>query len=292
MSILCGLGWKGARCMSAHGAAALERMIRGDGSRAAFVPFVIAGDPTPEYSLRIIQRLGEFSEAIEVGIPYSDPLADGPVIQQGSLRALSQGMTMRGALALMEAARRETQAGLIAFTYVNPVIQFGYEPIAKHLQDIGADGILVPDLPFEESADLRTAAAAAEIAAIPLVSLTSGPRGARIAQTASGFVYCVSTLGVTGERSDLPPELEIFVRAVKTASPVPVAVGFGVSRPDQVAQLRAYADAVIVGSALVRRCGDIAGHIAAGDEAGAQMAFESLIAFARELSESGVRTGS
>ncbi|MCY0869784.1 MAG: tryptophan synthase subunit alpha, partial [Firmicutes bacterium] len=142
-----------------------------------------------------------------------------------------------------------------------------------------------------ESANLRTAAEKVGSAANPLVSLTSGPRAARIAETASGFVYCVSTLGVTGERNEFPPELEIFVRAVKTASPVPVAVGFGVSRPDQVARLRTYADAVVVGSALVRRCADIAALVAAGDESGAEAAFEALIAFARELSDSAVRTG-
>jgi len=205
-----------------RGAAAIEQRIlaRRERREAAFIPFVVAGDPDFDTSLAIILALAEFSDVIELGIPYSDPLADGPVIQEGALRALSAGMSLPRSLELMRAVRAQTDVPLVAFTYVNPVIQYGAQALAKAVREAGGDGFIVPDLPFEESDELRAAAEAEGLALIPLISLTSRQRIEKIASVASGFVYCVSSLGVTGERAAFATELREFVEAVKAAAGV------------------------------------------------------------------------
>lgn len=276
--------------MGERGSAAIEARLRAcAGERAAFIPFVTAGDPDFDASCDIILRLAAFSDVIEIGIPYSDPLADGPAIQAGSLRALAAGMTMPRALELIRRARAQTDVPLIAFTYINPVLQFGFARFAAACRGAGADGIIVPDLPHEESFELRAAAEEQGLALIPLLALTSRERVRRIAAAARGFVYCVSSLGVTGERSGFAPELRAFVEAAKAASRAPVAVGFGVSRPEHVRELSAYADGVIVGSALVRLCGRVGEALAAGDRAEAARRGEALAAFAKSLADAGVR---
>ncbi|PWI57094.1 tryptophan synthase subunit alpha [Sulfoacidibacillus thermotolerans] len=259
--------------------------MRQRGKRAAFIPFVEAGDPNEAYSLQLIVELAQFADVIEIGIPYSDPLADGPVIQAGSLRALQAGMTLKKALALIARVRAVTNVPIVVFTYVNPVIQYGPERLLQACTEVGADGLIIPDLPYEESEEIRQLADRFKLALIPLISLTSQERITKIAASATGFAYCVSSLGVTGERANFAADLEEFVKTVKAASPVPVAVGFGVSQPEHVRTLSAYADGVIVGSALVRRCQEIAAAQNAHQPELADKALHELIQFARSLSD-------
>ena len=273
--------------MHKHGRHAIEEAIvrRKEQHQAAFIPFVMAGDPTFEESLGIILKMAEFSDVIEVGIPYSDPLADGPVIQASALRALADSMTMERAFTLFQAIREKTEVPLIAFTYVNPVLQYGYAEMAKKLAQIGVDGMIVPDLPYEESEPLQQALATYDLALIPLIALTSKERIQKIAQSASGFAYCVSSLGVTGERSQFASDLQAFVQTVSSHSSVPVAVGFGVKEPAQVHELRAYADGVIVGSALVRLIGAIDEAKRSGDQRQVEAAYEQLFTLAQNLAQ-------
>lgn len=275
--------------MTSRGAVAIESRLeaRRAKGQAAFIPFVVAGDPDFETSVTIIRELAAFADVIEIGIPYSDPLADGPVIQEGAMRALGGGMSLPRSLELMRRVREHTDVPLIAFTYVNPVVQYGAQRLAQAVREAGGDGFIVPDLPFEESDTLRAAADREGLALIPLLSLTSRGRMDKIAKVARGFVYCVSSLGVTGERAGFADDLQAFVEAVAAASPVPVAVGFGVSRPEQVAQLASYADGVIVGSAIVRRTEAVAKARQQGDEAGAAQAIAELLAFCRTLAQAG-----
>ncbi|WP_160327161.1 tryptophan synthase subunit alpha [Ferroacidibacillus organovorans] len=251
-------------------------------SGAGFIPFLSAGDPDEETSFQLLTQLATFSSVIEVGIPYSDPLADGPVIQEGSLRALKQGMTFQKALQLIARVRQVTDVPIVVFTYANPVVSFGAKALADACAKAGADGVIVPDLPHEEADELRQALTARGIALIPLVSLTSGDRIETIARAASGFIYCVSSLGVTGERKGFSHDLRAFVERVRKSSSVPVAVGFGVSQPEQVRELSAYTDGIVVGSALVKRCAAIADAKQKGDAAALREQNE-LIAFAKSL---------
>ncbi len=269
--------------MTMRGKVAIENRLRTRGERVAFIPFVSAGDPNEEYSYQLILELAKFSDVIEIGVPYSDPLADGPVIQAGSLRALQAGMSFPKALSLIARVRVVTDIPIVLFTYVNPVIQYGPEHLMKSCIQVGVDGLIIPDLPYEESEEMRTLTNQYSLALIPLISLTSYDRIEKIAANATGFAYCVSSLGVTGERSTFVNNLEDFVRTVRQASPVPVAVGFGVSQPQHIKALSAFADAVIVGSALVRRCGDIDDALKQEDHEKAEKALADLIEFARTL---------
>jgi tryptophan synthase alpha chain len=270
--------------------ALLEARLReASAVRCAFIPFVTAGDPDPDTSLAVIERLARHADAIEIGIPYSDPLADGPVIQAGSLRALESGMNLPRSLDLLRAARKKTDVPLIAFTYVNPVFQYGPDRFAAVCREAGANGVIVPDLPLEESGPLSAACDREGIALIPLIALTSRERVARIAASARGFAYCVSSLGVTGERSRFSEELQAFVQSVRAASRVPVAVGFGISSPEHVRDLAEFADGVIVGSALVRRCGDIGDALRRGSRQEASDRLDALESFVSELRDAGLR---
>lgn len=222
--------------------------------RPAFLPFLVAGYPTPEATVELALALQEAgADVLELGVPYSDPLADGPVIQTAAAAALARGMTVARVFALLEQMRR---AGLtlpvVLLAYANTVLQKGEATFVERLRASGGDGLIVPDLPHEEAGTLRTAAAEAEVALVPLVAPTSRRRIARIVAAATGFVYAVSSLGVTGERDALHPDLCAFLADVRAASPVPVAVGFGLHRREQVRSLAPFADGVIVGSALVR----------------------------------------
>ncbi len=238
-----------------RGRNAIVSALGGLNKRAGLIPFVVAGDPNFEDSIEMLRILCEYADVIEIGIPYSDPLADGPAIQAGAARSLSNGMNLSRAMELIQTVRSFSEVPIIAFTYANPVYKTGIAKFLSHARDAGADGVIIPDLPHEESEELRRELNRLEMAYVPLVSLTSGERATRIAKTATGFVYCVSTLGVTGERKSFAAQLPTLVSQVKASSPVPVAVGFGVSHTDQVTELSAYADGVIVGSAFVKYAG-------------------------------------
>lgn len=278
--------------MQSSGREQLELRLRACApERAAFIPFITAGDPDFATSVKIALMLARYADAIEIGIPYSDPLADGPVIQEASLRALQGGMTMSRAFDLMREVRKHSGVPLIVFTYANPVFQAGPEALLRSCRESGVNGIIVPDLPFEESDELLTAAEANGVALIPLVSLTSGERIEKIAARAQGFTYCVSSLGVTGERSHFSDQLRTFVQTVQRHSSVPAAVGFGVSTVDHVRELASYADGVVVGSAIVRMCGAMQAAVRSGDEAALEEKMRELERFCSGLAHAALRAG-
>ncbi|CAM3232848.1 MULTISPECIES: tryptophan synthase subunit alpha [Brevibacillus] len=225
-----------------------------DRSRKRFIPFITVGDPTLEVTYKIAHALVEAgADILELGIPYSDPLADGPTIQQASQRALKHGVAIKDALQLVVKLRASgMEAGLVLFSYVNPVFQYGIERFFADLAASGADGVVIPDLPVEESGSAIAAAKKHGVHVISLVAPTSQTRIRMIGEQATGFLYCVSSLGVTGARTELRGDLTDFLKRVRESTTAPTAVGFGISTPEQVRTLAPHADAVIVGSAIVR----------------------------------------
>jgi tryptophan synthase alpha chain len=197
---------------------------------------------------------------VELGVPFSDPLADGPVIQRAAQRALAAGASLGRVLEAVEAARAEVHLPLVLLTYYNPLLAFGLRPFAERAAKAGVDGVIVADLPPEEAGPLGAEAEAVGLDLIHLVAPTSTPERMRlIARRSRGFIYLVSLTGVTGERAALPAELEAQIRALRLVTTKPVCVGFGIGRPDQVAAVGRVADGVIVGSAIVRLVEERAG---------------------------------
>ncbi|MCC3358331.1 tryptophan synthase subunit alpha [Bacillus sp. REN16] len=221
-----------------------------------FIPFIVAGDPHPDVTIEIALSLQEAGASIlELGIPYSDPLADGPVIQRASARALKNGVTLKNSMNLVSKMRKKgLKIPVIIFTYFNPMLQLGEENFFALARQNGIDGLLVPDLPFEESEDLRRRCENEGLKFISLVAPTSSSRIEKIASHAQGFLYCVSSLGVTGVRNSLNNEVYSFLQEVKRHSDnIPVAVGFGISNSSQVEVLKDHCDGVIMGSALIQK---------------------------------------
>jgi tryptophan synthase alpha chain len=234
--------------------------------RAALVAYVVAGDPDRATTLAVLEALTRAGvDLIELGIPYGDPLADGPTIAAAAQRALHGGMTMAGAIALAGEARARGSAPILFFTYVNPVDRYGAERFARDAREAGAVGAIVPDVPLEELATFAPALRAAGLAIPLLVAPTTPPaRAEAIAQAADGFVYLVSRLGVTGARRE--PDVAWAAAAIdrlRPATRLPLAVGFGISTPAHVAAVGAVADGVIVGSALIDSYGGTVGEEAA-----------------------------
>ena len=218
------------------------------------VTYVTAGDPDESRSAEILVALGRAgADVIEVGIPFSDPLADGPVIQRATERALVSGMTLRRALAMIARVRGSVDAPLVLFTYANPVLRMDARAFAHAAADAGVDGVLILDYPIEESGPLRQPLVDAGIDPIFLISPTTTDERIRAAaDLGRGFLYVISRLGVTGARETLAPDAEALVRRVRSLTDLPVALGFGISRPDHVAAACRVADAAVVGSALVQ----------------------------------------
>jgi tryptophan synthase alpha chain len=231
------------------------KTARKEAGRAALIPFLNAGDPSLDASLALFQTvLQAGADIIEIGTPYSDPLADGPVIQRSALRSLKAGFQFPHSFELASALRPRGDHGQILFTYVNPLLQYGVDQFFRDADLAGVDGVIVPDLPCEESAEVRAAADKRGVALIPLVAPTSrADRIGEICEGARGFVYCVSSLGVTGERSRMSSRVEQLVQTVREHTELPVAVGFGVSTREQARAIAGFADGVIVGSAFIRR---------------------------------------
>ncbi|WP_017755574.1 tryptophan synthase subunit alpha [Calidifontibacillus oryziterrae] len=229
-----------------------ERLPKTD---VLFIPFIMAGDPNEEMTIEIALALQEAgAHVLELGIPYSDPLADGPVIQRAALRALKEKMTLKKAMALVPKMRAKgLKIPVVVFTYYNPVLQLGIESFFALAKENDIDGLLIPDIPFEESEYIRKRSVEEGIEFISLVAPTSNERIEKIAKHASGFLYCVSTLGVTGMRSNLNNNIVPFLKKVKEVSAIPVAVGFGISSSEQVQALKDHCDGVIVGSAIVNK---------------------------------------
>ena len=221
---------------------------------AGFVPFLTFGDPEPALTLPLLEALERAgADLIELGVPFSDPMADGPVVQRSAERALGHGATLRGCLDVVAEFRRRSQVPVVLFGYYNPIFRYGVERIAADARAAGVDGFLCVDLPPEEASDLDRATRAVGLNLIYLLAPTSTlDRMRRVLSRARGFVYFVSVAGVTGMRADLPQNLETLVRSVKRLTPLPVGVGFGISTPEQATRVAAFADAVIVGSAIAR----------------------------------------
>ena len=231
--------------------AAFDRMR--DERRVGLVTYVTAGDPSLARSADIlcaIDRAG--ADIIEVGVPFSDPLADGPVIQRASERALAAGTTLDGVLKMIANVRSDVRAPLVLFSYANPIYRMGFDGFAARASAAGVDGVLTLDIPVEESADLRAALRGAGIDVIYLLSPTTTPeRMRRAGQLGSGFLYAISRLGVTGAQQEMAAGIAGLVETIRSQSGLPVAVGFGLSRPEHVRAVGQAADAAVVGSALV-----------------------------------------
>jgi len=221
--------------------------------RHALIPFIVVGDPDLHTTVELIVELARAGASlIELGIPFSDPVADGPVIQRASMRALGNGAGLGEALKVLAAARRQTDVPIILFSYFNPLRKFGIEKLCVEARRAGADGVLVTDLPAEESGDFASQLAREGLHSIFLVApTTTDKRLQMIAERASGFIYAVSRAGVTGTRALPSDEAELLVNRVRKVSDLPVAVGFGVSTASHVAEVFRYADGAVVGSAIV-----------------------------------------
>lgn len=226
--------------------------------RAALVCYITAGDPSltvTEEAVAVMLRSG--ADIIEIGVPFSDPVADGPTIQQSSQRALRSGTTLAGVLECVRRIRSRTEAPLVAMTYYNPVLRYGCERFARDAREAGLDATLLTDLPPEEARQWLATSADTGLDTVFLVAPTStAHRLEAAARMSSGFLYCVSRLGVTGTRADLPEELSDLVSSAKRAAGCPVCVGFGISTPEQVRKVSLMADGVVIGSALVSVLGD------------------------------------
>jgi tryptophan synthase alpha chain len=232
-------------------AAAFARLRR-DG-QTGLVTYTTAGDPDLARSADLLQALDRAgADVLEVGVPFSDPLADGPVIQRATERALAAGGSLRATLALIERIRGSVAAPVVVFSYANPLMRLGIDEFAKRAAGAGVDGVLALDLPIEEATAFRATLDEAGLDTIFLLSpTTTDARIRRAAELGSGFLYGISRLGVTGARDRIAAGAEAMVQRIRAHTPLPIALGFGISTPEHVAEVGAYADAAVVGSALV-----------------------------------------
>jgi len=230
------------------------------GGRKALAPFVTAGDPDPTTSVAVLEAVGRAGATLcELGVPYSDPIADGPVIQASYTRALTSGITLEHVFSIAREASSRVTMPILAMASYSLIFRRGIDRFVADARAAGLAGFVVPDLPLEESDDLDHACRTAGLALVRLVTPTTPPeRAEAIARRSTGFLYCVSVAGVTGARTELPPGLLERITWLRTKTDVPILVGFGISSPDQVRAVAAVADGVIVGSALVRRIAESA----------------------------------
>lgn len=220
----------------------------------AFIPFVTCGDPDLETTERLVREMAaKGADLIELGIPFSDPTAEGPVIQGANIRALSAGTTTDKIFDLVQRLRQDITIPLVFMTYANVVFSYGAERFIGLCSKLGVDGIILPDLPYEEKEEFLPLCRQYGVDLISLIAPTSADRIAMIAKEADGFIYIVSSLGVTGVRSEITTDISKLVEVVRANTDVPCAVGFGISTPEQAAKMSQYADGVIVGSAIVRQ---------------------------------------
>lgn len=221
----------------------------------AFIPFVTCGDPSLDVTEKIVYAMVEAgADLIELGIPFSDPTAEGPVIQGANLRALSGGVTTDKVFDLVRKIRTKTDVPMVFMTYANVVFSYGSERFISICKEIGIDGLILPDIPYEEKDEFDGICKQYGLDLVSLIAPTSHDRISMIAADANGFVYCVSSLGVTGTRTEITTDIGAMVELVKKAKDIPCAVGFGISTPEQAKQMAAKADGVIVGSAIVKLC--------------------------------------
>jgi tryptophan synthase alpha chain len=240
--------------------AATFTKLRAEG-RPGLVTYTTAGDPDLRRSADILKALDRAgADVLEVGVPFSDPLADGPVIQRATERALAAGGSLRSALAMIADVRPHISAPIVIFSYANPLLRLGFDTFARQAADAGADGVLALDLPIEEAGVFRETLAECGLDTIFLLSpTTTDERIRKAAELGRGFLYGISRLGVTGARSQVASGAQEMVRRIRAHTTLPIALGFGISRPEHVAEVCAYADAAVVGSALVQMIADSSG---------------------------------
>ena len=233
--------------------------------KPGLVVYITCGDPSLEISRDVaLAAIAAGAEIIELGVPFSDPVADGPVIQRASERALQHGTDLASVLEVARQIRQQSKAGVIIFSYLNPILQFGLEKFCAAAKDAGVDGALVTDLPVEEAADYLRAMKAHKLAPVFLAAPTStDERLKAVARHSRGFVYAISRTGITGTRQEVAGDAQSLVRRLRVFTKLPIAVGFGVSSPEQFAEVGEFADAAVIGSAIVQRIEQNAGREAA-----------------------------
>jgi tryptophan synthase alpha chain len=222
-------------------------------NKKVFIGFLTAGDPDIKKSEEFILEMARAgADLVEIGIPFSDPIAEGKVIEAANTRALSCGTTTDTVFELVQNVRGKTQIPLVFLTYLNPVFKYGYEKFFKRCNSTGIDGIIIPDLPFEEKGELAYYAEQNDVNIISLIAPTSKERIKRIAKNSAGFIYLVSSMGVTGVRDSIDTDLESIIIDIRSVTDIPVAIGFGISTPEQAGRFGGISDGVIVGSAIVK----------------------------------------
>ncbi|MBO6193842.1 MAG: tryptophan synthase subunit alpha [Clostridiales bacterium] len=223
------------------------------GNGKAFIPFITCGDPDLETTAAVVRAaVANGADLIELGIPFSDPTAEGPVIQEANLRALQGGVTTDKVFDLVRGLRVDVSVPMVFMTYANVVFSYGAEKFISTCKEIGIDGLILPDLPFEEKEEFLPLCEEYGVDLISLIAPTSENRIAMIAKEAKGFIYLVSSLGVTGVRSEIKTDLQSIVNVIRANTDTPVAIGFGISKPEQAAKMAGISDGAIVGSAIIK----------------------------------------
>lgn len=231
----------------------MNRIEQAFKNKKAFIPFITAGDPNLETTKKLLLALQEAgADLIEIGIPFSDPVAEGPVIQEADLRALGAGTTTDKIFDMVMSVSEQLEIPVVFMTYINPVYVYGVEKFAKRAKECGVSGIIVPDVPFEEKEEIQSVFSHYDVTVISMIAPTSSDRVRVIAKEAEGFVYCVSSMGVTGVRTEISTGIADLIRKVKEVKDIPCAVGFGISTPEQAKAMAAVSDGAIVGSAIVK----------------------------------------
>lgn len=222
-------------------------------NKKIFIPFLTAGDPDIETTKECIYKMEEAGAGlIEIGIPFSDPIAEGAVIQAANIRALSNGINVDKIFELVKDVRKKVKIPIVFLTYINPIYNYGYEAFFEKCREVGIDGAIIPDLPYEEKEEASTVAKKYDIDIISLIAPTSKSRIKQIAKEASGFIYAVSSMGVTGVRAEITTDIKSIIDAIREVSKTPVAVGFGINTSGQAEYFSSISDGAIVGSAIVK----------------------------------------
>ncbi len=231
----------------------MNKIIDAFDGKKAFIPFITAGDPSLDITRELLLAMQEAgADLIEIGIPFSDPVAEGPVIQEADDRALSGGVTTDKIFDMVEDIKEQIHVPVVFMTYINPIYVYGVDRFAKRSRDCGAAGVIVPDVPFEEKDEIKGAFGEQGLTVISMIAPTSQERVKMIAREAEGFVYCVSSLGVTGVRSTISNDIADLIKLVKEVKDIPCAIGFGISTPKQAKDMALISDGAIVGSAIVK----------------------------------------
>ena len=222
-------------------------------NKKAFIAFITAGDPDAESSVKNILEIARGgADLIEIGIPFSDPTAEGVVIQEANIRALQNGITTDGVFEIVRRVREQCDVPLCFMTFANPVFHFGYDRFFAKCEELSVAGIIIPDIPYEEKGEMESIANAHGVSVISMIAPTSESRIKKIAAEANGFIYVVSSMGVTGVRKEINTDLDTILGHIREVTDTPAAIGFGISTPEQAAKMAAISDGAIVGSAIVR----------------------------------------